>query len=429
MKKSFYPLVGFLFFISYYTNAQTFTATSAPITDYLNTFYIQEIPIEVKGLPTTVDEVFGFESLNLTLHHTRTSDLKIQLQAPDGTTCWITNRNGTSSNYDNTNFSQFGKDGLINKANNPFTGNFIPDGQITYFNNGSNPNGTWKLLIEDLRVEETGFLDSVSLTFGQNPAVLKKQQYCSFDNEKYCVPSNNKEGVLLPDLVIVPAFSKMQYQEFSPTDAAFPSQLKISVAIANIGLGPFEVNTDTLVNINKSDTSIEKRFQLNQKIYALNNRKFTSKTYKAGTIYFEPKPGHQHYHVDDWIEMRLVKVSKGKRKTVSKGSKVSYCLFTTGMLYENESSSIIDKIHYGSTMPNYGLGNYNSCALLEQGITVGGYDYYGLNYEGQYLQLPKGLKNGNYTLEIEIDPNHLYVESNRKNNTFSMPIMISKQED
>jgi hypothetical protein len=127
--------------------------------------------------------------------------------------------------------------------------------------------------------------------------------------------------------------------------------------------------------------------------------------------------------------MRLVKIINGKRKIMSKGSKVSYCLFTTGMLYEKDKGSIINKKQYGSSMSNYGLGNYNSCALLQQGITVGGYDYYGLNYEGQYLQLPKGFKNGNYILEIEIDPNNVYKESNKKNNTFSMPITISKQEN
>ena len=64
---------------------------------------------------------------------------------------------------------------------------------------------------------------------------------------------------------------------------------------------------------------------------------------------------------------------------------------------------------------------------MKQGIAVGGYDYYGLMYEGQYLTLPKDLKNGNYILEIEIDPHHKYYESNRNNNLFSMPIKIEKQ--
>ena len=53
-------------------------------------------------------------------------------------------------------------------------------------------------------------------------------------------------------------------------------------------------------------------------------------------------------------------------------------------------------------MPNFSLGNYFACSLQMQGIAVGGYDYYGMMYEGQFLQLPKGLKNGKYILEIEV---------------------------
>lgn len=94
-------------------------------------------------------------------------------------------------------------------------------------------------------------------------------------------------------------------------------------------------------------------------------------------------PGHQHYHVDDWIEMRLVKIVAGKRQIMCKGAKVSYFLFTNGMLIERDETSIINNKQYGSNLKNYGLGDYPSCDLMKQGITVGGYDYYGLVYEGQ----------------------------------------------
>ena len=79
-------------------------------------------------------------------------------------------------------------------------------------------------------------------------------------------------------------------------------------------------------------------------------------------------------------------------------------------------------------MSNFSLGNYFACSLQKQGISVGGYDYYGMMYEGQYLQLPKGLKNGEYWLEIEIDPDHKYVESDKSNNTFRMKVNIQKQQ-
>ena len=239
---------------------------------------------------------------------------------------------------------------------------------------------------------------------------------------------------MLPDLVVVPLFSKNQYQEFPYNDPLFPGQIKMAVAIANIGLGPMEVAPDSVKvgNCCNADSIInmdDKRFELFQKVYSLKNKKFTSTSIKAGTIYYEKMPGHHHFHVDDWIEMRLIKIINGKRKLMCKGSKVSYCLFTTGMLYEKDSSSIINKIQYGSTMPNYALGEYYGCSLAKQGISVGGYDFYGMMYEGQYLQLPPGFKNGSYILEIEVDPHHWYKESNKKNNTFSMPITLTKQNE
>jgi hypothetical protein len=380
-------------------------------------------------------ETFGLEKVGFTIHHKRVSDLKIQLQAPDGTTVWVSNRNGgtTGENYINTQCAQFGKNGLINNAAAPFTGSFTPSGEFSFFTNNSNPNGTWKLLVEDLQQGEEGFLDSVTLHFGDHPAFIKQRKYCSFAEPGLCT-CKNKDGLLLPDLVVVPLFSKNQYQEFAYNDPMYQRQVKITIAIANIGPGPMEVAPDTAVTGNccNGDTiknMDDKRFDLYQKIYSLQKKKFTAVTKKAGTIYYEKMPGHHHFHVDDWIEMRLVTIINGKRTVMCKGSKVSYCLFNTGMLYEKDSSSIINKIQYGADMPNYALGEYYACSLAKQGISVGGYDYYGMMYEGQYLQLPQGFKNGSYFLEIEVDPHHWYKESNKKNNIFSMPITLTKQNE
>ena len=172
---SVYFLISLVFATK--TKAQTFSAKDIDLYDNFKELFIQEIPIEVSGLPIEIAKNFGLESVEITLHHNRTSDLKIQLQAPDGTTSWVTNRNGglNGKNYIKTKFSQYGKDGLINTAKNPFTGNYIPDGQFAYFNNNQNPNGTWKLLVEDLKPEEKGFLDEVQITFGKNPAIIKKR--------------------------------------------------------------------------------------------------------------------------------------------------------------------------------------------------------------------------------------------------------------
>jgi Lysyl oxidase len=89
----------------------------------------------------------------------------------------------------------------------------------------------------------------------------------------------------------------------------------------------------------------------------------------------------------------------------------------------------VKNIFYGSkNLPNYGLGNFNGCDANIQGISVGGYDTYGMFFEGQYLTLPKGTKNGTYILEIEVDPNKKYMEKDKTNMIFSMEIELKKQQ-
>lgn len=419
--------------------AQTFTAKGNPLYDYYGYYYRQEFEIEVKGLPAVCDSTFGLEAATFSIHHNRVSDLKITLQSPDGTSVWLTNRNGkdNGSNYLKTRFSQFGKNGMISAARAPFTGDFRPDGQLEFFNNRQNPNGTWKLLIEDLKPGEVGVLDSISLVFGNNPAHVIITSRCDMEHLALCkCPDGKTTGDLLPDLVLVPFFTRNQVQEYAWNDTVYPRQLRLAATIANIGYGPMEIRggKQWLCGDKKVDTcqlcddGKMSRLKVIQRVYG---RRETTSTYKdsdAGTMYFEDKPGHNHYHVDDWVAFRLIKKIGNKKVIAASGQKVSYCLFTTGIFYKNDGVSKLNGKQYGELMANYGLGNYPTCDFNKQGISVGGYDTYGMLYEGQYLELPKGIKNGTYTLEIEIDPHHWYRESNKRNNIFSMQITLSKQQ-
>src|SRR5690606_4148222 len=108
---------------------------------------------EVGGLPPHINAEFGLGKICLTIVHPKVSDLKIELISPDGTGIWLTNRNGgdTGSGYYNTCFRVRGHSGYIHQAKAPFTGEFIPDGRLEFLNNGQDPNGTWYLLVQDLR--------------------------------------------------------------------------------------------------------------------------------------------------------------------------------------------------------------------------------------------------------------------------------------
>lgn len=414
---------GFLFLIGCLSaSAQTFTTKGTALYDYYGYYFRQEFNIEVSGLTAVADSSFGLASVLLNLHHERVSDLKITLESPDGASIWLSNRNGKDSgaHYINTKFSQFGSSGLISAARAPFTGDYRPDGQLEFLNHGQNPNGTWKLYIEDLKKDFSGDLDSIQLLFSHQPAKAIIRKKCDFENIGLCdCPDGAENCDLLPDLVIIPFFTENQIQEYAWNDPLYPRQLRLAATIANIGYGPMEIKG--------AKAEKEGRLAVNQRIYNRKNGELAYQDFPAGTMYFENKPGHNHYHVDDWVEFRLVKIINKKRTVITKGSKVSYCLFTTGIIYQHDQFSTINGKKYGENMPNYGLGYYPSCNFDKQGISVGGYDTYGMLYEGQYLELPENLKSGDYTLEIEIDPHHWYRERNKKNNIFSMKVHIGKQ--
>jgi len=128
-------------------------------------------PITVSGLsPSTVDTIFGVETICLNITHTWDADLNILLQAPDGTMVDLSVGNGGSGhNYTNTCFNGFAATPIV-AGSAPFTGTFRPQGFLGAVNNGQNGNGQWKLLIQDTYPADAGTLLNWSITFGNNPA-------------------------------------------------------------------------------------------------------------------------------------------------------------------------------------------------------------------------------------------------------------------
>ncbi len=443
----FYLMVILFLSMTVFTFAQSFYGTGGAIHDFKGGFKIDSFPIKVSGLKSKIDNNFGIAKICFTILHPKVSDLKIELLSPDGTSIWLTNRNGKDRgrHYTNTCFRSNGFSGYVHQAGAPFTGEYIPDGRMTFLNNGQDPNGTWYLMIQDLRTGERGALNFVTLEFSENPTPNTDVSPCSMEDGTACKCADGSEGCeLLPDLIILPRLTLDQVKEYPWNDPYYPGQLRLAASIANIGEGPMEafgnnkwycggeeVKDSTVI----CNDETHPRQQIHQRVYKKNGNKIEWQDRIAGTNYFDDKPGHNHYHVDDWVEFRVVKEIKDKkgkvvkRQLVSKGSKVSYCLFDSGICNNGDSLCVLNGKTYGDkNLVNYGLGNYMDCKSLKQGISVGGYDTYGMMYEGQSVSLPKGLKSGDYILEVEVDPTGIYKEKDKSNNTFKMPIHISKQE-
>ena len=115
---------------------------------------------------TTVSGVLGPISdvnVKLTIHHTFDRDLVITLIAPDGTKVTLASRNGSSAdNFINTVFDDQANIS-ITSGSAPFTGTFRPVGLLANLN-GKNANGIWTLQVADVTRQDSGTLDSWSLS-------------------------------------------------------------------------------------------------------------------------------------------------------------------------------------------------------------------------------------------------------------------------
>ncbi|MGQ4650187.1 proprotein convertase P-domain-containing protein [Lyngbya aestuarii] len=137
---------------------QIYSTSAAPEISQANplTYNAAEIPLEIPELDTVNSEllVSNFEgSLNdvnveLDITHTYNSDLDVFLLSPVGTKVELfTDVGSNQDNFTNTVLDDEANQ-LISSGAAPFSGSFIPEGQLSDFD-GQDPNGNWSLEITD----------------------------------------------------------------------------------------------------------------------------------------------------------------------------------------------------------------------------------------------------------------------------------------
>ncbi|MDZ4846342.1 MAG: proprotein convertase P-domain-containing protein [Chitinophagales bacterium] len=114
-------------------------------------------------------------SVSIIIAHTFDGDLNIQLVSPNNVVVGLASGLGSSgNNYGNpldvtctsvTHFSRTGANGDITAGAPPFIGNFIPRESLDLVNDGSDPNGNWKLVVCDGFGGDVGALKFVQLEF------------------------------------------------------------------------------------------------------------------------------------------------------------------------------------------------------------------------------------------------------------------------
>lgn len=112
-------------------------------------------------------------------------------------------------------------------------------------------------------------------------------------------------------------------------------------------------------------------------------------------------PCHAHYHFQNYMSYRLLDTN-GNRVAV--GLKVGFC--------------VLDVFRWSPSAASTAL---YSCT--DQGIQVGWGDLYDSTLDGQWIDIT-GLPNGNYTMELEANPQGIIQEANYSNNVIHVPIQI-----
>lgn len=157
--------------VMWFVSAQAQTYTRNAVLAIPDNGPIVSDSLSVNLLPSnTLDTLFGLESVCVNLTHPYVGDLYISLMAPDGTVIELSTGNGGSGDdYINTCFNATATL-RINQGAAPYTGSFRPEGILGNVNNGQDGNGIWQLLVQDRAGQDTGTVNSWSLTFGNRPA-------------------------------------------------------------------------------------------------------------------------------------------------------------------------------------------------------------------------------------------------------------------
>ena len=132
-----------------------------------------EYNLSVNGVVGMLGTDVFVSEVDILIEHEWVNDLTVSLRSPNGVEVVLTERNGgTGNNYGDpqsacTLPTCFVVDACtkIDTAQAPFIGQFIPEGNLYDFNDGSTANGNWTLRICDQVNDNQGILKYVAINF------------------------------------------------------------------------------------------------------------------------------------------------------------------------------------------------------------------------------------------------------------------------
>ena len=418
----------FLVAFSFIAKAQTFSWSG---TEYIMDNTTINIPIVVSGVPTVIDNNYGVAHICLNITHSYDADLLIKLVSPSGfTVTLIQNIGGSANNFIGT---CLGMDGTaFTNAQAPYSGIFFPVGDVSSFNNGQNPNGTWQLQVTDVASPDTGSIHIASIAFTNNPPTLNAGSGApvgTYVCSTCILPGGATTGDLLPDMTA-------SAKEINVNHTEEPGFLYISNATPNIGYGPLDIygydscfcGTTRVPCNTVCPNGDPLQHVVKQRVYHKIAGKDTLTFYDrfAGKMTYHPT--HGHLHVDNWANytLRTATANPDARTwpIVAAGTKVSFCLINLGTCAGNPGECVDNNGNTLLTAPNNNLGWHTGCGL-NQGIYPGHYDVYSISLNDP---IPlQNVCNGTYYIVSITDPDNNFLELDEENNWVAVPITLTQQ--
>ncbi|WP_228991755.1 lysyl oxidase family protein [Streptomyces sp. DH8] len=136
----------------------------------------------------------------------------------------------------------------------------------------------------------------------------------------------------------------------------------------------------------------------------------------TGTMEWDPRPGHEHWHFTDFASYRLLKADK---KEKVRSGKEAFCLANTDAVDYTVKNA---NWHPDNTDLSTACGQENSISVREV-LDVGSGDTYTQDLPGQSFDITN-LPNGTYYIQVLANPENRLKETNHKNNSALRKVVL-----
>ncbi|GAV41897.1 lysyl oxidase family protein [Streptomyces acidiscabies] len=216
-------------------------------------------------------------------------------------------------------------------------------------------------------------------------------------------------GVPKPDLRSLPAWD-ISITDGEDGDVPGKDYLAFSANVWNAGPAPLVVD-----GFRKPGAELMDSYQY---FYDANGKQVGYTP--AGTMEWDPRIGHEHWHFTDFASYRLL--SEDRTKEVRSG-KEAFCLANTDAVDYTVKNA---NWHPYNTDLSTACGQQNSISVREV-LDVGSGDTYTQYRPGQSFDVT-GLPNGTYYIEVKANPANRLQETNLKNNVSLRKVVLGGKE-